>query len=198
MTTASSRFATISHRPRLGDIPVESVRTGPIQRRPLGLLLGLAGGLIVATPSVFPLGMSSGRRRSKPVAFAHLVRFLPGILTTENKAAFVMTGLASALMVGFFEELGWIGFALPKLRVRYGLLTTGLIGGVLWGAWHLLGNDLCGGPTAGGGSPYSEELPHDVQVQPCNSGEPAERRRQACERLHPLPHLRRLSSSGSE
>src|SRR5438128_2422847 len=32
--------------------------------------------------------------------------FLPGILTTGDKAAFLLTGLAAALMVGFFEELG--------------------------------------------------------------------------------------------
>jgi membrane protease YdiL (CAAX protease family) len=39
------------------------------------------------------------------------------------------------LMVGFFEELGWTGFAQPRLR-RYGLVTTGLLMGLLWGAWH--------------------------------------------------------------
>jgi membrane protease YdiL (CAAX protease family) len=41
---------------------------------------------------------------------------------------------------GIFEELGWTGFAVPELRRRYGILTTGLIVGVLWGAWHFLGN----------------------------------------------------------
>ena len=34
------------------------------------------------------------------------------------------------------EELGWTGFVMPRLRQRYGVLTTGLIMGVLWGAWH--------------------------------------------------------------
>jgi hypothetical protein len=42
-------------------------------------------------------------------------------------------------VVGFFEELGWTGFAIPTLmRLRYGVLGTGLIVGVLWGAWYLL------------------------------------------------------------
>jgi len=36
----------------------------------------------------------------------------------------------------FLEELGWTGFALPKLRQRYGVLTTGLVMGLLWSAWH--------------------------------------------------------------
>jgi len=42
------------------------------------------------------------------------------------------------LGAGFFEELGWTGFAVPALRLRYGVLTTGLLVGGLWGAWHLL------------------------------------------------------------
>jgi hypothetical protein len=33
------------------------------------------------------------------------------------------------LLAGFFEELGWTGFAIPRLRLRF---ATGL----LWGAWH--------------------------------------------------------------
>jgi uncharacterized protein len=39
-------------------------------------------------------------------------------------------------MVGIFEELGWTGFAIPRMRQRYGVLGTGLIVGLLWGAWH--------------------------------------------------------------
>ena len=41
------------------------------------------------------------------------------------------------LMAGFFEELGWIGFAIPKMRARYSILITGISVGVLWGLWHL-------------------------------------------------------------
>jgi hypothetical protein len=44
--------------------------------------------------------------------------------------------------VGFFEELGWTGFATPRLRLRHGFLATGLIVGVPWGAWHLLTNNI--------------------------------------------------------
>ena len=38
------------------------------------------------------------------------------------------------------EELGWTGFAVPTLlrRMRYGVLSTGLIVGVLWAALHFL------------------------------------------------------------
>jgi membrane protease YdiL (CAAX protease family) len=64
--------------------------------------------------------------------------FLPVIVTAGDKASLLLTGIAVGLMVGFFEELGWTGFAVPRLRLRYGALTTGLIVGVLWGAWHFI------------------------------------------------------------
>jgi membrane protease YdiL (CAAX protease family) len=63
--------------------------------------------------------------------------FLPNILTTNDTAALLLMGLAYGLLGGgFCEELGWTGFAVPRLRQRYGVLTTGLIVGVLWGAYH--------------------------------------------------------------
>jgi membrane protease YdiL (CAAX protease family) len=64
--------------------------------------------------------------------------FLPGIVTTSDKASLLLFGIAVGLGAGFFEELGWTGFAVPGLRLRYGVLATGLIVGVLWGAWHFL------------------------------------------------------------
>jgi membrane protease YdiL (CAAX protease family) len=65
--------------------------------------------------------------------------FLPTILTTTDKASLLLQGIVGTFVGGFFEELGWTGFATPTLlwRMRYGVLGTGLIVGVLWGAVHL-------------------------------------------------------------
>ena len=62
--------------------------------------------------------------------------FIPALFTSGDKVALVMMGVGVGLMVGFFEELGWTGFAAPRMRQRYGLYTTGIIMGLLWGAWH--------------------------------------------------------------
>jgi uncharacterized protein len=56
--------------------------------------------------------------------------YLPAIVTADDKAAVLLAGIA----VGFttlLEELGWTGFATPRLRLHYGAVTTGLVMGVL-------------------------------------------------------------------
>ncbi len=69
--------------------------------------------------------------------------FLPGIFTADDKASLLLRGIAVAVVAGIVEELGWTGFAVPTLRRRYGPVATGLIVGVLWGAWHFLPK-ICG------------------------------------------------------
>jgi membrane protease YdiL (CAAX protease family) len=64
--------------------------------------------------------------------------FVPGIFTTSDLAFLLLFSIGWGLIGGgFLEELGWTGFAVPTLlRMRYGVLSTGLIVGVLWGALH--------------------------------------------------------------
>jgi len=65
--------------------------------------------------------------------------FLPGIFATDDKAFLLLFGIAWGLVGGgFLEELGWTGFAVPRLRLHYGAFTTALIVGLLWGVWHFL------------------------------------------------------------
>lgn len=75
--------------------------------------------------------------------------FLPGIFASDDKASILLLGIAGGLGAGFFEELGWTGFAIPELRRRYSVLATGLIVGFLWGAWHLLAYSWGSGDSSG-------------------------------------------------
>lgn len=45
--------------------------------------------------------------------------------------------VSQLLVVGVGEELGWSGFAIPRMQRRFGLGWASLIVGVLWGLWHL-------------------------------------------------------------
>ena len=83
-------------------------------------------------------------------------RFVPGVIKglggdapfhAESRVWFVLTGLLIGLGAGFFEELGWTGVALPRLRARYGVALVGLLLGLVWGAWHFLAI-LWGGASA--------------------------------------------------
>ncbi len=85
--------------------------------------VALLTGPLVMVATVFGLSLASPE-------------FRVDFLTADNKLSIVVTGIVVGLSVGFFEELGWTGFALPRLRRRYGVVTTGLVMGLLWSAWH--------------------------------------------------------------
>jgi uncharacterized protein len=81
--------------------------------------------------------------------------FLPGVLASGGKASasFLGMGLGGvaglAIFNGFVEELGWTGFAIRRLRLRYSVFATGLTAGLLWGAWHFVSNIYMAGGSAG-------------------------------------------------
>jgi membrane protease YdiL (CAAX protease family) len=89
--------------------------------------------------------------------------YLPAIVTTNDKVFLLLFGIAWGLVGAFLEEIGWTGFAVPGLRRHYGVLTTGLIVGVLWGTWHSLMSAWLS-PNLAGGLPVALFLPTYVLV----------------------------------
>ena len=59
----------------------------------------------------------------------------------------VLNFVVFVLIVG--EELGWRGYALPRLLAQRSALAASLIVGVLWGAWHLPTFFVTGAPQYG-------------------------------------------------
>jgi membrane protease YdiL (CAAX protease family) len=45
--------------------------------------------------------------------------------------------LANIVFYGFGEEVGWRGFALPRLQAQRTALTSAVLVGAAWAAWHL-------------------------------------------------------------
>ena len=56
--------------------------------------------------------------------------------------------LAAGLGAGIFEELGWTGFATPRMLAKGSALRTGVVLGLLWATWHALADFLMA-PTWG-------------------------------------------------
>jgi pimeloyl-ACP methyl ester carboxylesterase/membrane protease YdiL (CAAX protease family) len=71
------------------------------------------------------------------------------LLTADDKAAVLLGGVGAAVTT-ILEEIGWTGFAVPRLRRRHRVAMTGIIVGVLWGLWHFLQQVFVSGTYAGG------------------------------------------------
>jgi len=95
--------------------------------------------LSLASPVFMPGIFSSG---NNPVAEAFG-------LPAGNKMIFFLFVLALGLFNGFVEEIGWTGFATPKLQMNYHLIASGLNLGIMWGLWHLLSNFIGSAEAAG-------------------------------------------------
>jgi membrane protease YdiL (CAAX protease family) len=133
---------------RLGAPLYAVVLAGPVLASLLltGLLDGRAG--------LHALRVRLGRWRVRPRWYAlallpaalmaatllALARCAPGmtlsLIASGHKASRILVGVAVGLVIGLGEEIGWSGFAVPRLRQRHGTLSTGVVVGLCWGAWH--------------------------------------------------------------
>lgn len=58
-------------------------------------------------------------------------------VSREFITPFVVPFIFTALIGGFLEETGWMGFAFPKMSVRHSTLGAALLLGLIHAVWHL-------------------------------------------------------------
>jgi membrane protease YdiL (CAAX protease family) len=63
-------------------------------------------------------------------------------------------GVTFGILAGLLEEIGWTGFAYPKLRQRLAVLPAAIVVGLFWGLWHAPAIDFLGAA-----SPHGKALP---------------------------------------
>lgn len=61
-----------------------------------------------------------------------------------------LIGILFGIPAGFFEEIGWMGFAFPRMSRAWGALPAAILLGILWGLWHFPVIDYLGTATPHG------------------------------------------------
>ncbi|HEU0168042.1 MAG TPA: CPBP family intramembrane glutamic endopeptidase [Chloroflexota bacterium] len=61
-----------------------------------------------------------------------------------------LLGFLFGPIAGFLEEIGWTGFALPRMQARWGEVRGSMLLGLAWGLWHLPVVDFLGAASPHG------------------------------------------------
>jgi membrane protease YdiL (CAAX protease family) len=111
-----------------------------------------ATGIAMTALTAGPAGLLGLWRRLDPrrvPGIAFLVLAVPpaGVLITllvldltvspAFRPGLQLFGPPIGVVAGLLEELGWTGFAYPRMSARFGPVPGAVLLGVLWGIWHL-------------------------------------------------------------
>jgi membrane protease YdiL (CAAX protease family) len=90
-----------------------------------------------------------------PALILAVLLTLSTLVSPVFSPSFVVFGIAIGLLAGFAEEIGWTGYAYPKMEPRHGALVAALYLGLLHSTWHVVADYL--GSSAALGAYW---LPH--------------------------------------
>jgi len=71
------------------------------------------------------------------VLILSILLFLQGFISPVYAPNRFLIGILFGLPAGFLEEIGWMGYAFPKMGSPNNRLAPGIVLGLLWALWHL-------------------------------------------------------------
>ena len=72
-----------------------------------------------------------------PVLVLALLFALKTFLSPVYTPNLFLIGVSFGVPAGLLEEIGWTGFAFPRMSLQHNALGTSILLGLLWGLWHL-------------------------------------------------------------
>lgn len=87
---------------------------------------------------------------TNPLVYLLILSTLVTLVSPVYAPGFQPIGLVIGLVAGCIEEIGWTGFATPRLLSRWSPLRAGLALGLTWATWHALADFTGNSSTLGG------------------------------------------------
>lgn len=79
-----------------------------------------------------------------PMAVLAVLLLLKTLVSSVYCPNHFLAGVAFGVPAGILEEIGWTGFAYPRMRDTLGTFKAGVVLGCLWSLWHLPVIDFLG------------------------------------------------------
>lgn len=77
-----------------------------------------------------------------PILILAASMVLFAVVSPDFAPIFFPFGILMGVAAGYLEEIGWMGFAFPRMQQRYNALTVGILLGILHVSWHLAADYL--------------------------------------------------------
>jgi len=85
-----------------------------------------------------------------PVAILIVLNFMGHLISPVFDPHLFVIGLSFGLLAGYLEEIGWTGYAYPRMNLSHDVFWNSIILGIIWCFWHIPVIDYLGSASPHG------------------------------------------------